>query len=538
LDQVERDLEEGVETPKVLTFFQLVEATTSNRKTIENEFKEFGLLGKGDTSRVIRENFLGIGGIDPGFPAQEGFVEGITVFGLENKTREELARSERGRYVLGLLEIERRDGGFFRIKPLDGRVVGVGEPKDGEGLIVYYSRTDQTPEGPVTTIGKEIIPRLVTAAGFTDESEKIYSGITATFVGGETPIDRKSIGVRINEAITKRGSTIYYKQGSEIADQRNLSRIDIEMVSKQGQMIVITEIDKKGKTKRRMLDRKNLSEADSQLLDPIQIERLEIAGKPLEFKPVIDPDFDDEIPVAEKADGFEIYKIGACTSYSLTEKERNQTTAYSKVPQNTKSIFRFVRPVVAFASKIAEQVKEVPGALNKAEYKPKAVELSDYGEGDKKDFLVIPVDPKANAQELSGNLKAANLLKYLALSRLNCIFPDGINQINFGIKRVQSPDNNSPFGLAIQFERPLPNNPDWEVVDDLFADPLMQRLMIQITSNSFGVAEINLGIKSRGIDIDNVAFKTIRSSDIAELGRKYNRLKIITKTRARSDRKV
>ncbi|MEK6881915.1 MAG: hypothetical protein AABY22_20015, partial [Nanoarchaeota archaeon] len=47
----------------------------------------------------------------------------------------------------------------------------------------------------------------------------------------------------------------------------------------------------------------------------------------------------------------------------------------------------------------------------------------------KGDLLVIPVDPKAAVQKLSGNLKIGNFVRYLAASRLNCVFPEEMEKL-------------------------------------------------------------------------------------------------------------
>lgn len=318
LAEVAQDLAAGLSTPRVVSFFQLVEATTSNRRGMEGEFKRFGLLGKGDTSKVIREFFSGIGGIDPGEPAQTGFFESIEVFGLEKKTAEGLAATERPRYLLNLLDVERDRGGFFRVKPVEGRVVGIGIPKGGKEVIVYLERTIQTPEGPIKRIERNFIPRLITAAGFEDQSGKIYSGLTA-----ETIKDQAGVFQKLDEAVTKPGSTIYFKPESEVSTRLGFVRVDIDMVSLRENMVEVVGIDKNGFTQRRVIDRNNPMEDDSLLLSASQIDKLEIAGEPPKFEPVIDPDYDPEIPIAEKAQGFNLYKIGACTSYPLTQREKD-----------------------------------------------------------------------------------------------------------------------------------------------------------------------------------------------------------------------
>ncbi|MEK7517060.1 MAG: hypothetical protein AAB583_00790 [Patescibacteria group bacterium] len=518
LEENERIRKEGLKTPLVSTFFQLVEETTSNRANVARDFKAFGLLGKGDTSRVIREFFIGIGGIDPGLSAQEGFVEGVTVFGLPDKTREELARSERARYILGLLEFERTNGGFFRIKPVDGRVVGIGIPKDKEGLIVYYRRTDQTPEGPVTTIASEIVPRLVTASGFEDMSDKIYSGLTT-----EEIVDKKVIQQRIETIFAKEGNTVFYsKDGSSRLG--GVNRMDIDMVFGNGRFADVTIVDLDGNTIKKRLDRQNLGE-DAELLDPALVSKLEIAGLPPKFSPLIDKDFDDEIPVAEKAEGFEIYKVGACTNYPLTDKEKRQTPAFSNIPENTKSIFRFVRPVAAFAKKIARQTPRTEGALNVQRYTEKPQELS-YNEADeKRDVVEVKIDEKNLVQKLSANLKTDNLVKYLALSRLNCLFPQNLSGLSFGIKRIQNKEGLS--SLAIQCDPPIPKktkdgrNKEWDVIDEFFSDALVQRALLRLARKSSSSLELKIGLKRRMVDIRNVTAISIKGNEENGFYQKY-----------------
>lgn len=517
LEEVQKDFKEGVVTPRVLTFFQLVEETTSNRQSVAKDFKNFGLLGKGDTSRVIREYFIGIGGIDPGLSAQEGFVEEVTVFGLEDKTREELARSERARYVLGLLEFERTNGGFFRIKPVDGRVVGIGIPKDKEGLVVYYHRTDQTPEGPVTTIASEIVPRLVTAAGFNDESDKIYSGLTAEVIE-----DKRAIQQRVETVFAKSGNTIFYSPNKGLGIG-NIARMDIDMVFGNGRFADVTIVDNEGITTKKRLDRQNLGD-DMVLLDPNLIAKLEIAREALAFSPFIDKDFDDEIPVAEKAEGFDIYKIGACTNYPLTDKEKRQTPAFNNIPENTKSIFRFVRPVVAFAKKIAKETPRTEGALNVQQYTEKPLELLYKEEDKKRDVIEVKIEEKNLVQKLSANLKSDNLIKYLSLSRFNCLFPDNISGLSFGIKRIQNKEDGSS-SFVIQSNPPIPESDEWKIIDRFFSDSLVQRAFLQLARKSSDALELKIGFLRQMVDIRNISANSIKGSEENDFFQKYPFLK-------------
>lgn len=504
LEGVEEDLKAGIRTPKLLTFLQLVRATTSNRN-VSSEFDRFGLIGKGDTSKVIREYFAGIGGIDPGIPAQLGFVKEIAIFGLGEETAEKISQSERARYFLQLLEFQRQRGGFFRFRPVDGRVVGVGLPESGEGLRVYFRRTDQTPEGPIVTIGNEIVPRLVTSAGFEDKSNMVYSGLTAEILKGEQEIKR-----RFDEAITKAGSTIYYKDNT---------RVDINGTTDDRSMVDITIIGTDGKTARRMIDRENVVTEN--------VDRIEIAGQPPEFKPFFDKDYDDEVPIAEKAEGFEIYKIGACSNLPITDKERKQTAAYEQIPENTKSIFRFVRRTVAFAAKLASQTKAVPGALNLERYKSETkVLLNPQDSGDRRDLIEFLVDPKANAQKLPQTVNGDRLLQYLTLSDLRCIFPQGFDKLKFGIKRVPNPqpEDASPYSFAIALDPPLPQTGGWELVEGFLKDQLTQRLLVQLTRNPGNTAEIVIGIKRGMVDIKNTSGKSIKLTEVKDFNQRYQGL--------------
>lgn len=519
LEDVQKDLKEGVKTPRLLTFLQLVEATTSNRTDFpRQEFAEFGLVGTGDTSRVIREYFIGAGVKDGKSTAQLDFVQEVVVFGLPEKTRDELIKKERARYVAGFLEFERADGGYFRFRPVDGKVVGVGIPKDGKGVVVYYKRIDETPEGSVVTYGKEIVPRLVTSAGFIDESDRIYSGLTA-----DVYEDKKQITDKLNNLIP--GTTIYFDEQNPAYRANKISRIDIDAVSEDDRVVDLTIIDLDGATVKKRLDRVDLKPEESSLLDAQYISKLEVGGVPPKFEAFFNEDFDAEIPVAEKAEGFEVFKIGACTNLPITEKERRQTKAYEKVPQNSRSIFRFVRRTVAFAKKIARQTPRVEGALNLQRYQARPVELlSQVDTENPKDLLVIPVDPKANAQKFPDVLKTGNLLKYLALSRLDNIFPEGLVGINFAVKRVKASDEKSPFGLAFEFNPPLPNGKDWEVVEEFLRDPLTQRLLINLTGKSTESAEVAIGIDRRRVDIRNTFAKSVKNSESSKFNDKYEKI--------------
>lgn len=514
LEQAAKDLREGIVTPRVLTFLQLVEVTTSNRDLSSEDFKQFGIIGTGDTSRVTEENFGGIGGIDPGVSAQLGFVKEIVEFGRE-RTREELAKSERPRYIGRITEFGRANGeeSFARFRGVDGRVVGVALPIEQDKLVVYYRRTEEGSGEQSTTIGSIDLPRLIIAAGFEDESARIYSGLTAESVTGP------QISPRLTESYRKKGSTIFYSPNSRVA-KMGIARADIDGFSPEANVLAVILVDKDGNTSRKMLNGSSLTSDEFSLLDPTQIAKLEIAGNPPKFTPYFEEGFDSEIPVAEKAEGFEIYKAGACTNLAITGKER-KLDAYKKVTENTKSIFRFAQRTVAFGKSLARRIPPVDGALNQYRYQPKAIELSAPVNGKTKEGMVIAVDPKANAQKLSSNLKTEALLKYLVLSKLNCVFPKGIDRITFGVKKVASPDEKSPFGLAVQFEQPLPDNPDWQIIDQFLTDPLIQRLLIRLTRDKTASAEISIGLKKGMVDIRGTSARTIKSSEVSQFTSKY-----------------
>lgn len=522
IEQTLQELKSGVKTPRLLTFLQLVEATTGNRDISPEEFARFGLIGKGDTSKVIREFFAGIGGIDPGFSAQEGFVKQIIVFGLGDETRENLRRSERARYVEQLLEFGRQGGGFFRFQGVEGRVVGVGIPQGNEGIIVYIKRVDDTPEGKVVTYGREIVPRLVTAAGFIDESDKIYSGLTAELVAG-----RREISTRLEDAVKLIGSTIYYTKERVISSKSLPYKAEIESVSRNGRLIKLAIVDKDGYTQSIMIDKDNLSQEEKGLLDPAFISKLEIPGEPPRFQPFILKEFDDQIPVAEKADGFEIYKIGACTNYPLTDKERARTKAFEQIPENTKSIFRYVEAVKAFGFYLAGRVDSVEGALNLTPYKVLAKELEDFSSVEKKlETLRVPVLERALSRRLPQNLRAGNLFRLLAESVLNCAFPEGMEEIKIGVKRLESSEvgdeGKSLTLFAVQFDPPLPDTENWSVFRTFFNDELVQRVLLQVTRNkSTQSAEARIALKNRIIDVRNTTVKSIKNSEGSGFRQRY-----------------
>lgn len=520
IEEAREQRRRGVKTPRLLTFLQLVEETTSNKNIDPKEFEKLGIVGKGDTSRVIREYFAGIGGIEQELPAQLGFLKELVVYGLKEETAEELAKTERARYAAGLLEFQRkgREGGYFRFRPVEGRIEAVSIPRSGQGIGLYIKQeAEDAPKEGVTYEKNEIIPRLVAAAGFVDMTNRIYSGLTAEVIQ-----DRKEIERRLDDALQKPGSTIFYKGGSEVS-RIEIDRTDIDEAT-DGKIVTITLIDKAGKTRSIVVDRQNLSDDESLLFDPRQIVKLEIAGEPPRFKPYILEEYDSEIPVAEKAEGYEIYKIGAATSYPLTEKEKRRSEAYEAIPENTKSIFRYVRPVIAFARKITRETRPVKGAINLEEYRPQPVVLEKLGVTARRETSMVEVDPKAYAQRLSPNLRLDSLLKYLALSRLNAVFPEGLDEIRLGIRRVENPDGEVPFNLAVQFDPPLPDTVNWKIIDRFLQDSLTQRLLLRLTAKTPEAAEVSIGIKRRAVDVRNIQGRAIKKQEEVEFEEKYRRL--------------
>lgn len=137
-----------------------------------------------------------------------------------------------------------------------------------------------------------------------------------------------------------------------------------------------------------------------------------------------------------------------------------------------------------------------------------------------------------NEDEINAIQKAANIKaelkrrKYLALSRLTYIFPEGIDKLSFGVKKVKGQDENSPSSFIVEINPPIPESKDWtDALTSFLSDPLLQRTLLRLTPKSTSAAELEIGIKRRMVDIGSVGGRSVKATEENTFYEKYQRLK-------------
>lgn len=528
--QEQKKFDEGIEIPRTLTFLQFLEVTTRNQTLFPLEdFRDgVGLIGSGDSAKVIIEYLAGVVGEANKSSAQIDFVPEITVLGSFDQLRDDLLKNNRCRYARGFLEFQREDGRIFaRVRSVQGKVVGIKEGKDG--VLVFYRRDDNT-------IGTEKLPRVISATGFQDEAAKIYE------LEPEEITNAQEIITRIGDALKTPGSTLYLKTDVQ-ASFRAITRIEIGEAEER--LIEKAETDQQN-TKTRLqnvislvlIDRAgNTKQAeffpDDQEFNPTligQINRIVIPREAPDFQPYIEPVFGDDIPAGERVAGENIYRIGAATKYPLPETLKAQSPTLARVPENTAALAvkeisdeRAARIVSQIVKQLGEQRTKV--GLHTAQYERKQisfVSLDKNREDTRREILVRAKRQEAD-RYLPKDIRAETILRYEFGAHLSGEFPSDLSDINFTVERLDVVDDEDMVEYRITFDPPLPSGGGWGAIDVLFENPLVQRALGRLTSAyKSRIAAISLPFANQKIDIANMGVRALNRQAIAQMKKKLD----------------
>lgn len=524
LEQQQETFDEGIEMPRAFTFLQFLEMTTGNRTLFPlEEFREgAGLIGSGDSAKVIIEYLAGVAGEAGKSTAQLDFVPEIVVFGSFDQLRDDLLKNNRCRYARGFLEFQREDGRVFaRVRSVQGKVVGFEETENG--VAVFYKRDDNT-------IDTTEVPRIISATGFKDETAKIYE------LNPEEITNAQEISARVNDALQTPGSTFYLKTNKDASFQQ-IARIEI---GEQEERLVDEEIGEGQDSTRRLrnvlpltlIDRtgavlqKQFFPEEQELRSGLisQIERIVIPGEAPDFQPYIEPVFGDDIPAGERVQGENIYRIGAATKYPLPEALKALSPTLARVPENTAALAvkkisdeRAARVVSQLITQLGGRAKE---GLHTLRYEKRSVAFSSRDgvrESGRKEIIIHAEKQEAD-RYLPSAIHAETILRYEIGARLSGEFPADFSEISFLIERIKNPEDTKTVEYRITLDPSLPADGGWEAMDTLFDNPLVQRALGRLTSiykNKSAI--ISIPFVERKIDMGNI---TVRALDRKSIARK------------------
>lgn len=522
LKKQQETFDEGIEMPRAFTFLQFLEMTTANQTLFPlEEFRNgVGLIGSGDSAKVIIEELAGVAGEAGKSTAQLDFVPEITVFGSFDQLRDDLLKNNRCRYARGFLEFQREDGRVFaRVRSVQGKVVGFEETENG--IAVFYKRSDNT-------IGFSEVPRIISAAGFKDETATIYE------LDPEEITDAQEIRARLNEVLQTPGSTLYVKANPNASFQQ-IARIEIgeqeerlaeeergdtqPIPSRLRTVLSLTLIDRTGTVVQKEFF-PDEQELNSAFID--QIERMVIPGKAPNFQPYIEPTFGDDIPAGERIAGENIYRIGAATKYPLPEALKALSPTLARVPENTAALavkkISDERAARIVAQLITQQGDRAKKGLHTLRYEKKSVEFvsPDEAGGDGRKEIIIRAKKQEADRYLPSNIRAETVLRYELGARLSGIFPSNLSEINFLVERRENKDDTNTVEYHITFDSPLPSKGGWEAVDVLFENALVQRALGRMTSvYTTKRAVISVPFAEGKIDIGNISAHALDRKSIA-----------------------
>ncbi|MEK9194902.1 MAG: hypothetical protein AAB975_00875 [Patescibacteria group bacterium] len=522
LRKQQETFDEGIEMPRAFTFLQFLEMTTANQTLFPlEEFRNgVGLIGSGDSAKVIIEELAGVAGEAGKSTAQLDFVPEIVVFGSFDQLRDDLLKNNRCRYARGFLEFQREDGRVFaRVRSVQGKVVGFEETENG--VAVFYKRDDNT-------IGFSEVPCIISATGFKDETATIYE------LNPEEITKPQEIRARLDEVLQTPGSTLYVK-ASPNASFQQIARIEIgereerlaeeeirdaeSLPSRLRTVLPLTLIDRAGAVLQKEFF-PNEQEFSSALID--QIERMVIPGKAPDFQPYIEAVFGDDIPAGERIVGENIYRIGAATKYPLPEALKALSPTLARVPENTAALAvkkisdeRLARIVAQLITQQGDRAKK---GLHTLRYEKKSVEFispDGAGENGRKEIIIRAKKQEAD-RYLPSNIRAETILQYEFGARLSGMFPPDLSEINFLVERRENGSDRNMIEYHITLDPPLPSKGGWEAVDALFENALVQRALGRLTSvYKTKRAVISVPFAEGKIDIGNITAHALDRKSIA-----------------------
>jgi hypothetical protein len=429
------------------------------------------VAGGKDSGAIVNYYLSGHGGRHRKSVAQLNNVE-ITWVGADFETKEDFQRTVRPRYqALGTEMPREYDPEYYsRITPLRPKLSSVTQLDDGS-LIARLE--DGTLEG---------CDYVIATAGYEDRTDDRLQD----FMPGRRLEDKNEVLTYDLDILTTVGSKVIYKKGSNI---ESFEVIDIDNNARP--RLVTYRVVQAG--------------IPTVLSIPVVIKKLKelsrelLISKPIDYATLPDSDavlFNEEVKgnidgldvaLATKVTGYEIYKVGPVSGIKPTPEERSRSSAFDVIPENTAAIFFQGPKVEALARKIAAKDLKSPSGEYTLPMVPPSPEKTMVTGMDEKRFtsastfdLNVPV--KAATESFPANADWRDMIQFAMKTIMTGYrFPPEWPGIEFILQRIGADADAVRFSISTV---PKLGSESGEFVEEVFADPTVQKYLYQLTKKT------------------------------------------------------
>jgi hypothetical protein len=458
-------LEAGQDAP-VMSFKELSKhlANPENPFPLRN-MKTVAVSGSGDSSLVAIGTLLGYERRLSKTAMQIDRVETIYWIGASYPTKEEFLQNVRARYARVGLELPRSEieEYYARIKPVvDTRATTLREADEPNMVRVEDSNGNSY-----------LVDHYIYAHGFEDRTDAVIAGLSAQVIESEY------LSSLSDQKIFTTGNQFFYSEGSpyksvEILDSQRDSR---------GYLLQLKCIDSEGRVTVKRLSSSD-REIDS-LITKNNIVRGEfIRNERFEFEEV-PSEKDPEIPIASKFRNEEVYKIGVAAKLTPTEKERNQSAALRKIPENSASIFLYAskaREIAEInAKKDIDSKKKIRSKLLRFE-KPKQQTLEALKESNTRISTKQYSLPLESLRKLPIEGNTGDMIRFAITESLTRYkFPLNLDKLTIRVERSSEDDEKTKVSFNVDVQEKIRQKGYEKMISDVFENDLVLSVCEKIT---------------------------------------------------------
>ena len=285
------------------------------------------LIGAGDGGRTVAEALFGMRQVGKTRIQLDSVGEVVWIDPKIATNREDYAKSIRPRYGQLATEFPRKDDPNYasRIRPKKGRAQRLR--RDGNDIEVYG----------IDEFGNEFITRgshVIDTSGYAQYSRDIYGGLYPERQLSDAEIQNLELAT----VLRQEGAQISFRDRSVTA----LTVLSVNEVDGTTEVEYQLEYEKEGKKplrqKVRLDDFDRLERLESDLIKPDLIDAVTIPGGKV---PEPESVFVGNEPLATKLEDEEIYFVGANSRLPVTSRERQGSSAYRNVADNSAALFRY-----------------------------------------------------------------------------------------------------------------------------------------------------------------------------------------------------
>ena len=462
--------------------------------------KNLIISGDGDSAVVIAGIALGYESQIGKTTTQLDSVEAITWIGPKWLTKEEFCEKARARYHWVGLEFPREqfEEYYHRINPVkDGRAYEL--ERDGDNIVVKCAtKGSRRGEGRLllrddnfSVDTKDIVgDHYVYAHGFIDKTDEAVAPVyNDVYENGDPRMPQV-----IDEAFYTGNTQIYFKEGSvkkiQVIDTTERGDNVWRALSASGEIISTFESYGPNNFPQEYLNLNN-------------VKRLEFSVR--QRGPTTDVVLNDGVSfnqdrdiIASRYDATdfdfykrdnEIYKVGPVANLPLTNRERSESPALAKVPENTAAIFRYANKTEQIAKKLARLDREmitrpqdsVLGSLKKEKETVIIPSLREKGPRVSNFEIQIPAPNHENRMAYS--LDSLDAVKMVLGEELRHVkFPDDMDRLEISVVRADTDETNE---TSISYT--INTNPNLSVeslsqISTVFEDEAFGQMVNRITS--------------------------------------------------------